>query len=599
MSIALYRRYRSPRFDDLIGQDQIVTTLRNQVRVAKLAHAYLFTGIRGTGKTSTARILARAINCLKPDDGEPCNECASCTEILDGSAVDVLEIDAASNRGIDEIRDLREKVNYLPASLRCKVYIIDEAHMLTPPAWNAFLKTLEEPPSHVVFVLATTEPHQIPETIRSRAQRFDFRRVGTADISTHLQRIATSEAVEVDAGALSLIATAGQGSVRDAISLLDQALASGVRPLDTDAARRALGLADPATVRDLVTAISSRDAAGALRGAAAAFNAGVDARQLVRELARLVRGAALGAVGYPEGADLGPEDAAMCEQLGGRLSAEMWVSTLERLSTTERDLRQPVDARLQVEYCLLRLTRSGVPGAVAETGEIQALATRVERLETLLAERGTVAASPAGARPEPASPGAAFVPAPASIPAVAATEEIAATERAPEPVEHELETAVVGTSEPTLPRTEIATPKPAPPQTSGTSPASADVSGWTSVWAHLVEALNRRDSMLAGVLRDCRPLEAGPERLVVGAPYKFHLDRLNDPAKHAILVEAVGEIGGGPHAVDVQFCGSDKPVRAGKPSGGQSEATRVALDTFKGSRITSSRLRDASVDGGE
>ncbi len=180
VATALYRRYRSARFADLVGQDVIATTLRNEVRAGSLAHAYLFTGIRGTGKTSTARILARAVNCLAPRDGEPCNECSACKEILDGSSVDVLEIDAASNRGIDEMRDLREKVKYLPASLRRKVYIIDEAHMLTTEAWNAFLKTLEEPPAHVLFVLATTEPHKVPETVRSRVQRFDFRRVADA-----------------------------------------------------------------------------------------------------------------------------------------------------------------------------------------------------------------------------------------------------------------------------------------------------------------------------------------------------------------------------------------------------------------------------------
>src|ERR1700680_519703 len=190
VATALYRRYRSLRFADLIGQDVIATTLRNEVRAGTLAHAYLFTGIRGTGKTSTARILARAVNCLDLQDGEPCNRCSACLEITDGSSVDVLEIDAASNRGIDEMRDLREKVKYLPASLRRKVYIIDEAHMLTTEAWNAFLKTLEEPPAHVLFVLATTEPHKVPETVRSRVRRFDFRRVLTTDIAAHLTSVA-------------------------------------------------------------------------------------------------------------------------------------------------------------------------------------------------------------------------------------------------------------------------------------------------------------------------------------------------------------------------------------------------------------------------
>ncbi|MDQ6847725.1 MAG: DNA polymerase III subunit gamma/tau, partial [Candidatus Dormibacteraeota bacterium] len=268
MATALYRRYRSARFADLVGQDVIATTLRNEVRASSLAHAYLFTGIRGTGKTSTARILARAVNCLAPQDGEPCNECSACREILDGSSVDVLEIDAASNRGIDEMRDLRDKVKYLPASLRRKVYIIDEAHMLTTEAWNAFLKTLEEPPAHVLFVLATTEPHKVPETVRSRVQRFDFRRVSSADTAAHLARILKAENTAADEQALALLARAGQGSLRDALSMLDQALAGGERPLTADNVRRALGLADPATLHALLEALAGDDGAGALRAVA-------------------------------------------------------------------------------------------------------------------------------------------------------------------------------------------------------------------------------------------------------------------------------------------------------------------------------------------
>src|SRR5437588_3032637 len=207
----LYLKYRSQTFGDLVGQDAIAQTLKNAVEQGRVAHAYLFSGIRGTGKTSTARILARAITCLQPADGEPCNRCAACVEVLGGGAVDVLEIDAASNRGIDEMRELRERVKFLPALLRRQVYIIDEAHMLTTEAWNAFLKTLEEPPPHVLFVLATTEPHKVPETVRSRVQRFDFRRVAAADIAAHLAEVARLDGASVDSTALELIARASLG----------------------------------------------------------------------------------------------------------------------------------------------------------------------------------------------------------------------------------------------------------------------------------------------------------------------------------------------------------------------------------------------------
>ena len=293
----------------------IGTTLRNEVRADSLAHAYLFTGIRGTGKTSTARILARAVNCLDLQDGEPCNRCSACVEIVEGSSVDVLEIDAASNRGIDEMRDLREKVKYLPAVLRRKVYIIDEAHMLTTEAWNAFLKTLEEPPPHVLFVLATTEPHKVPETVRSRVQRFDFRRVSTPDTAAHLGRVLDAEGIAAEPDALALLARAGQGSMRDALSMLDQALAGGERPLTAANVRRAIGLADPATLHALLEALAGGDGAAALRAVAAAFDGGADPRQLVREAFRLARAAEFAALGHAQGADVADEDAQLAATL--------------------------------------------------------------------------------------------------------------------------------------------------------------------------------------------------------------------------------------------------------------------------------------------
>ena len=310
MSLALYRRYRPQRFADLVGQEVVARTLVNEVSSGALAHGYLFAGVRGTGKTSTARILARAVNCEALVDGEPCNACPPCLEILSGAAVDVLEIDAASNRGIDEMRDLRDKVRYLPAVLRRKVYIIDEAHMLTTDAWNAFLKTLEEPPPHVLFVLATTEPHKVPETVRSRVQRFDFRRVPVPAIEQLLDGVARKEGDEVDADALMLLATAAQGSLRDALVLLEQALGAGERPVTVAVARRSLGLTDPSTLHSLVTSLAGADPAGTLRAAAAAFAAGADPRQLFRDVARLARAAELVALGFPEGASVGPDEVA-------------------------------------------------------------------------------------------------------------------------------------------------------------------------------------------------------------------------------------------------------------------------------------------------
>lgn len=222
--LALYRRYRPQSFDTLVGQDHIVKTLTNQIMMERLGHAYLFTGTRGTGKTSAAKIFAKAINCLNPENGSPCGKCEVCTKLGDSSNIDVLEIDAASNNGVNEIRELREKVQYKPVSCKYKVYIIDEVHMLTGPAFNALLKTLEEPPSHVVFILATTEVHKIPATILSRCMRFDFRLIPTEQIAELIAKIYSEQGKEFDKEAVYAIAKAGEGSIRDALSIADIAL---------------------------------------------------------------------------------------------------------------------------------------------------------------------------------------------------------------------------------------------------------------------------------------------------------------------------------------------------------------------------------------
>lgn len=221
---ALYRVYRPQTFQDVVGQEHVTITLRNALRENRLSHAYLFNGPRGTGKTSAAKIMAKAVNCEQPIDGEPCNQCDTCKAISNGSVTDVLEIDAASNRGVEEIRDIRDKVKFAPSDVRYKVYIIDEVHMLTTEAFNALLKTLEEPPSHVIFILATTEPHKLPATIISRCQRFDFHRIPLKVMVDLLQRICQSQGVQVEEQALQLVAKMAEGGARDALSLLDQAI---------------------------------------------------------------------------------------------------------------------------------------------------------------------------------------------------------------------------------------------------------------------------------------------------------------------------------------------------------------------------------------
>lgn len=587
MSVALYRKYRSATFADLIGQDHVATTLRNQVRRGVVAHAYLFAGIRGTGKTSTARILARAVTCLDGRDGEPCNVCDACVEVLSGAAVDVLEIDAASNRGIDEMRDLREKVKFLPASLRRKVYIIDEAQMLTPEAWNAFLKTLEEPPPHVLFVLCTTEPHKVPDTVRSRVQRFDFRRVQRGDVSAHLQRIAASEAVIADADALDLIAGAAQGSVRDALSLLDQAIAIGERPLSVAIVRRALGLADPATLRAMLVSVAHGDAAGALRAAAAAFAAGADARQLLREMGRLARSAELVALGVREAADVAADEVATADEMAAAAPRGLWVDALQLVGEAEINLRQPVDARLQVELCLLRLCT--VP---LREGSGTDLATEVARLRDRVAQLET------GREPPLASTGAGDDVTVLPLPPRGGRGAEAVTLPSLE-VTGRVDADVAAGSAEEPPRPSLSEP-PAPGVAATTAPSGpaasiGDVDGWAAKWNVVVEAVNRRDPMLAGVLRSCQPVEAAPGRLVIGAPYGFHLERLRDVQKAPLLAEAVAEVAG-PCVVEAVFSGSEAATPAPGAQTDGVDITQAALTAFPGSRITGTRLRDTSPD---
>jgi DNA polymerase-3 subunit gamma/tau len=555
VSLALYRRYRPQRFADLVGQEVVAQTLLNEVRSGGLVHGYLFAGVRGTGKTSTARILARAVNCEAPIDGEPDNACPPCLEILSGAAVDVLEIDAASNRGIDEMRDLRDKVRYLPASLRRKVYIIDEAHMLTTDAWNAFLKTLEEPPPHVLFVLATTEPHKVPETVRSRVQRFDFRRVPVPAIQGLLAEVAAKEGEQVDADALLLLATSAQGSLRDALVLLEQALGAGERPVSVAVARRSLGLTDPSTLHALVTSLAGADAAGTLRAAAAAFDAGADPRQLFRDVARLARASELVALGYPEGAAVGPDEVALVTDLGAIAPPGLWLRLLELVAEAEMNLRQSVDARLLVEVCLLRALRP--PAADGESAGVAALEARVAALE----RGGRVARGPGPepgeSVPESAQPAPAVAP-PRVVPAPTAT--------APSDAPPELVVEAIG-------RRDLSTGD-----------------GWVAEWPLAIEAVARVNKGLAGVLRDCRPVDADATSVTIGTQGRFHLEQISDPEKRAVIAAALSTIAGRAVEVITRFIGDERP--RGEASGTVSDITQAVLDTFAGSRVTATRLHD-------
>ncbi|MBO8159983.1 DNA polymerase III subunit gamma/tau [Thermosyntropha sp.] len=287
--LALYRAWRPQRFEEIVGQEKAVKSLKNAIKENRLSHAYLFAGPRGTGKTSIAKIIAKAVNCENPQDGEPCNACSSCIDINNGNFMDVVEIDAASNRGIDEIRDLREKVRILPAQGKRKVYIIDEVHMLTTEAFNALLKTLEEPPDYVMFILATTESHKIPATIKSRCQIYQFRRLTTDEIVERLRKVAESDNIEFEEEALLIIARRANGGMRDALSVMDQINAYKDGRVTKSDVLDVLGIVDDLFLINLMESVINRDTAAVVKMISTALNEGKEAQQLAREMVFYLR----------------------------------------------------------------------------------------------------------------------------------------------------------------------------------------------------------------------------------------------------------------------------------------------------------------------
>ena len=381
--VALYRRWRPQNFDTLVGQQPVKQALTNALTSGRIAHAYLFAGPRGTGKTSTARILAKALNCEHGPTPNPCGECDNCRRIAEGSSMDVFEIDAASNRGIDEIKALRDQLAFTPVDCRYKVYIIDEVHMLTTEAFNALLKTLEEPPSHVIFILATTDPHKIPATIHSRCQRFDFRRVTVEEIVQHLAMVAQGSGLEADEDALRLIAIQSEGGMRDALSLLDQC---GVmaKKITAVTVREVLGIVGREALRALVEAIGRQDVPLALSQLAALLEQGKDVRQIVTELIEYLR-ALLLFKAVPQYNEVYLTDTASnLESLAALYTSDRIMASEERLHAALVELRGTMRPRITAELCLLDLCRR-------EGSALASLTARVESLERQLASGAAAA----------------------------------------------------------------------------------------------------------------------------------------------------------------------------------------------------------------
>lgn len=372
---ALYRKYRPKTFDDVVGQEHITETLKKQVETGRLSHAYLFIGTRGTGKTTCAKILAKAVNCEHPVNGNPCNQCAACRGIDDGSVLDVVELDAASNNGVDNVRALRDEAVFSPASVRKRVYIVDEVHMLSNSAFNALLKILEEPPEHLMFILATTELHKVPATILSRCQRHSFKRIPVDTITARLNFVAQQEHLNLQPDAAALLARMADGGMRDALTLLDQCC--GSECISTDAVISAIGLAGNLRTAQLLRSVAAGDTAGALEQFRALWQDGKDPSALLDELSMLQRDLLMQAVAPRGGRELlsGAYDPVTLEELSGAFSSAQLLANLQSIQQTLGAMASQPNPRIAAELCLIRLCRPEL------CDDVPTLCARMDKLE--------------------------------------------------------------------------------------------------------------------------------------------------------------------------------------------------------------------------
>jgi DNA polymerase-3 subunit gamma/tau len=513
---SLYRRHRPRTFAEVVGQEAVVRTLRNAVERGKVHHAYLFVGSRGTGKTSMAKILAACLNCERAPTVEPCGECSACIAIARANSLDVIEMDAASNNSVDDIRELRDSVAYAPVSGGQKVYILDEAHMLSTAAWNAFLKTLEEPPPRTVFVLATTEAAKVPATVVDRCHRFDFQRPTVEQLAAVVRRAAGAESIEIPPEAVAAIARAATGSFRDALGTLEQLVTYSGPTIALEDVLAVLGVTDATVLEELLDAIQAGDARAVLLAIAATAQSGRDAGSLASDLEvrarELLVTQILGAV--PAELSLTPEaDARLLEQ-SQRVSHGTVVRLLELLGSTLEAVRGGADPRTQLELALVKAARPELDGS------LKALAARIERLESRPAGEGGEERPPKAAaegrvveNPQAPEPPPAFEPAPPAT---------------PEPAD----------TAPPIP------PTPPAPEPAADLPASLE--SLCELWPAVVEAVRAPNAMLAAAIAAARPVELSGEELLVAfdAEASFMMKKADHPDNRILVASALRELTG-------------------------------------------------------
>ena len=557
---ALYRKWRPQTFDQVIGQQHITETLKNQVKNGRLSHAYLFIGTRGTGKTTCARILARAVNCEHPENGNPCGKCPACRGILEGSVMDEVELDAASNNGVDNVRALREEAVFSPSTVKKRVYIIDEVHMLSMPAFNALLKILEEPPEHLMFILATTELQKVPATILSRCQRHSFRRLDAETIASYLLDIAGREKLMLEKDAADLIARLSDGGVRDALSLLDQC--SMHARIDTDAVYSSVGLAGKRRISELLDAVLKHDTAKALQLFSGMWMDGKDPASVLKELSGLLRDVMMIRVAPKAGLNLisGGFEERTLQYFGKRMTTETVVAAMDTIQNTLSGLRDVNNPRTAAELCLVSLS------CHADGDSIAGLRARISRLEEQVESSAIPQPTPT-IRPQPPEEEISWedmdLPAEEDENAVFFPEPM--TEEAPEEEnwEEPIELPVLE-SMPPLPETSPSCPEEKQPETENGS------TDWEQI----------RDATLPLLPVDTRILLDDPDRvsgriegnvLIVEAQTEFVVKRFQKPDVAESLMKAARKV-----------CGRELRVQVGlKPAGDRPTRSLEDLKQFK------------------
>ena len=548
---ALYRKWRPRTFDDVVGQAHITDTLKRQVASGHISHAYLFTGTRGTGKTTCAKILSRAVNCEHPVDGNPCNQCGACRGIENGSILDVLELDAASNNGVDQVRALRDEAVYAPAHVKYRVYIIDEVHMLTVPAFNALLKILEEPPEHLIFILATTELQKVPATILSRCQRYAFKRILPKDIAERLLYVAGQEQIPLTREGADLIARLADGALRDALSLLDQC-AAVEGDIGAEQVLEVLGLAGNLQTAKLMELILNRDAQGAILLLHQLYSGGKDVGAVLGELSTLARDLLIRMTAREGGEALlsGGYDTATMDSLAALCNAQRLIHVTSLLQATTAALGASANRRTDAELCLLRLCDDTL------SGDLTALAARIARLEE---GRGPVSAPAVRT---------AGVSAQAPAPAAPAPEKKAAA--APPPVEDD-----IPWEEPPEHPERVLPEEP----DAHVSPVSSGASGGDgNLWASLInDYKGRLPAMYRAFLDNAWGTLEG-DRLTVICDSDFTKTQLHNVKVQSVLQEVTSAATGQP--ITVVFQVGELPKE--QPQGGAAAPARDKLDDLIG-----------------